>query len=470
MASSSAEVHPATSEERYDLKLWLMRRHYSLDTGWSWAILAGSCLGQVIISLIYVVGIFNVIFLEVFQDGDRQTTAWLGAVQSSFLSLFALPAGYIHNKLGPRITVIIGALSGGLGFFLAYFSNGFVSLLFTFGCLVGIGNGLVNLPIIIIMGSYFQRYRNLALATSTATVGLGTLLLPPIINYCTDIYGWRGCIYLNLLVIGGIMRPQHLPSDLLEMTLVEEKGAASPTKKEYLASSLLSLALADSTTKGQNRDARCLSLCELRRNSLFEGTQNESYRSQSYGDLTLPARSQRTNFANSMEVGKETEPEKVKKLLVAAGAPGLKDNVSDGQPQRDDSDSKRTTRNDVTGRPSLYTIMRKKNLMLLNFHYFSATAANFTTYLHFPAYFISKGATKTDLTVMMTVIGISNIVSRVFSGILTNSVDNGVLLLYLAAGGLSSFLLFLCPLLSDFYFGRLLFAFAFSLYGNAISA
>ena len=88
MASSSAAVHPATSEERYDLKLWLMRRHYSLDTGWSWAILAGSCLGQVIISLIYVVGIFNVIFLEVFQDGDRQTTAWLGAVQSSFLSLF----------------------------------------------------------------------------------------------------------------------------------------------------------------------------------------------------------------------------------------------------------------------------------------------------------------------------------------------------------------------------------------------
>jgi len=55
----------------------------------------------------------------------------------SFNPYAALPAGYIHNKLGPRITVIIGALSGGLGFFLAYFSNGFVSLLFTFGCLVG---------------------------------------------------------------------------------------------------------------------------------------------------------------------------------------------------------------------------------------------------------------------------------------------------------------------------------------------
>ena len=87
MATRAGPIHGATSTTDRDLQLWLAKHHYSLDTGWSWVILTGSCLAQVIISLIYVVGIFNVIFLEVFQD-DRQTTAWLGAVQSSFLSLF----------------------------------------------------------------------------------------------------------------------------------------------------------------------------------------------------------------------------------------------------------------------------------------------------------------------------------------------------------------------------------------------
>ncbi|KAK2146319.1 hypothetical protein LSH36_616g03011 [Paralvinella palmiformis] len=107
-----------------------------MDHGWSWVILIGGAIIQMIVSLLCVVGIFNVIFLEVFQK-DRQTTAWLAAVQSSLVCLFGLPAGHIIKKLGPRTTTILGAFLGGLGFFLAYFANGIFSLFLTFGLLVG---------------------------------------------------------------------------------------------------------------------------------------------------------------------------------------------------------------------------------------------------------------------------------------------------------------------------------------------
>ena len=72
-----------------ELAAFLKRHHYSVDRGWSWLILVGSCVTNLVASPIFWVGIFNVVFLDEFQR-DRQTTAWLGAVQCSLISLIGM--------------------------------------------------------------------------------------------------------------------------------------------------------------------------------------------------------------------------------------------------------------------------------------------------------------------------------------------------------------------------------------------
>ena len=239
-------------------------------------------------------------------------------------------------------------------------------------------------------------------------------------------------------------------------------------EKEFLVSSMLSLASVDSP-KQQQRDVRYLSLRELRANSFPGEGHDDVYRSKSYGDLPIRTRGDNKSATNkSSDGGRANELETVGMRTSAEQAiesVGLSDDSKSvvEVPPPD-------VRNAPSVRARVHRILRNKKLMLLNFHYFSATAANFISYLHFPAYFVGNGASKSDLTLMMTLVGVSNSASRLLSGILTNAIDNGVLLLYISAGGLCSFSLYLCPLLSAYYAGRLFFAFAFSFYGNAISA
>ena len=56
------------------------------DQGWAWVVLAGTCFGMMISGVIYVGGLFNIIFLDVF-GLSRQKTAWVTAIQGSVLSM-----------------------------------------------------------------------------------------------------------------------------------------------------------------------------------------------------------------------------------------------------------------------------------------------------------------------------------------------------------------------------------------------
>ena len=62
-------------------------RQPCVDKGWSWMVLLAACLIEFFMALSYTSGIFNVIFLDTFGK-DKQTTAWVGSIQCSLLSLF----------------------------------------------------------------------------------------------------------------------------------------------------------------------------------------------------------------------------------------------------------------------------------------------------------------------------------------------------------------------------------------------
>ena len=56
------------------------------DQGWVWVVLAGAFLSNAICSLYTLTGVFNVIFLEVFEESAAMT-AWMVGIHSALVSL-----------------------------------------------------------------------------------------------------------------------------------------------------------------------------------------------------------------------------------------------------------------------------------------------------------------------------------------------------------------------------------------------
>ena len=60
------------------------------DRGWSWVILAVTFVNIGLVSFMYIVGIFYVVFLETF-GGTRSTVAWIGSTQAGLCCLTGRP-------------------------------------------------------------------------------------------------------------------------------------------------------------------------------------------------------------------------------------------------------------------------------------------------------------------------------------------------------------------------------------------
>lgn len=72
--------------------------------------------------------------------------------------------------------------------------------MFSYGVLVGTGAGLSFPPTVYIVTSYFVRLRGLANGICISGSAFGSIILPPILRYLLEEYGYRGAI----LIMGGI--------------------------------------------------------------------------------------------------------------------------------------------------------------------------------------------------------------------------------------------------------------------------
>ena len=56
------------------------------DGGWAWVILVAAFVNLALAGIVYINGIFNVVFLEEFGE-SRALTSWCGALQASLLNI-----------------------------------------------------------------------------------------------------------------------------------------------------------------------------------------------------------------------------------------------------------------------------------------------------------------------------------------------------------------------------------------------
>ncbi|XP_041357619.1 uncharacterized protein LOC121374575 isoform X2 [Gigantopelta aegis] len=121
----------------------------------------------------------------------------------------------IMNGLMGKVTVrsiaVVGSALSALGACLSAFASGVGFLIFSHGCLFGLGLAMVYGPSTVLLTQYFRCYLRIATALANCAMSVGCILMAPFFTYLLQEYGRRG----TMLLVGAVMSHAVLCSALL---------------------------------------------------------------------------------------------------------------------------------------------------------------------------------------------------------------------------------------------------------------
>ncbi len=106
----------------------------------------------------------------------------LPSVQVTFTLLVLLQAffspfqGALIDRFGPRLLISIGTLLAGLSWVLASYAHSTLLLYLTYGCLGGLGTGIVYVGVVGLMVRWFPDRRGFAAGAVAAGYGMGAIV------------------------------------------------------------------------------------------------------------------------------------------------------------------------------------------------------------------------------------------------------------------------------------------------------
>lgn len=137
------------------------------------------CLGTAYIWSVFQEGISKSLF-----SGNNANAALTFSILLAVLSIGSTIGGKLQDKIGPRLTVIIGGFILALGFFLASFTGPSASwmLWITYGVLGGFGMGFIYSTTIACAQKWFPDKRGLITGVIVSALGFGGVVFTPVVE------------------------------------------------------------------------------------------------------------------------------------------------------------------------------------------------------------------------------------------------------------------------------------------------
>ncbi|XP_060086236.1 monocarboxylate transporter 9-like [Ylistrum balloti] len=176
------------------------------DGGWGWIVTFSSfMLNCLMDGALTSGGIFFQTFLTEFGDSKGKTQL-MSSMNSGMSYLIGPIAGALASRYGCRRVTILGLVLASTGFFLSTFSSSIEVMILLHGVLGGIGFGLVYTPTIIIVSTYFEKRRALAIGVATCGSGIGEFVFALLSVNLLEAYGWRGTFWIiSGIVLNGVV-------------------------------------------------------------------------------------------------------------------------------------------------------------------------------------------------------------------------------------------------------------------------
>ena len=96
-----------------------------------------------------------------------------------FMFLPGPVASFLTNRVGWRLTTVIGSVIAAAGFMLSAFVPSVFLLYITAGGMIGLGLGIIYLPRLDCITQYFSKKRPLVTGIAICGSGIGTAIFAP---------------------------------------------------------------------------------------------------------------------------------------------------------------------------------------------------------------------------------------------------------------------------------------------------
>lgn len=127
------------------------------------------------------------------------------AVTVMVFFLAGAPAGMVSDRIGSRWVVLLGGVALVAGLVTTSRADGALGLYLGHGVLVGLAMASTFIPLTVVVSSSFDRHRSLALGIAVSGIGLGTLVMAPLIAYLIRTLGWREAYLALALGCGTVL-------------------------------------------------------------------------------------------------------------------------------------------------------------------------------------------------------------------------------------------------------------------------
>ena len=187
----------------------------------------------------------------VYQLHYRQTLAlpssqisWIGSVQIFLAFAMCTPSGRLADAGYARAALATGSFLAVLGTFMTSLATEYWQLMLAQGICTGLGLGIMFMPGIAVISSYFKRRRSLALAIAATGTGTGSVAFPATVQYLAPRVGFpwavRCAAFVALFVcaIANVLLRPRLPprrsGPLVEWAALKEPAYVLFTAGSFL--------------------------------------------------------------------------------------------------------------------------------------------------------------------------------------------------------------------------------------------
>ncbi|XP_781617.4 monocarboxylate transporter 7 [Strongylocentrotus purpuratus] len=199
-----------------------------------WFILLGAHISMLVYGATYrSFGVFLVEWRRYFDSSVAEISIIMSVLSGSVI-LSGFCSGPFMKRWGCHNTLLIGVACSITGTITSVFADSPIVLCFTSGILPGFGVGLIKNAAQVLVAFHFKKGYSRANGFISAGVALGIMTVPPLLQLCIDVYGWRGA----LLISAGI-QAQVIPSALVARPRPKKKPVLSTkTRHEKLVADI----------------------------------------------------------------------------------------------------------------------------------------------------------------------------------------------------------------------------------------
>jgi len=192
------------------------------DFYWGWYVVLGAFLiSGINCGVRYCFGIF-VKPMSLDYGWSRSVISLGASLTTLCYGIGGIFSGYLLDRMAPRWIMIIGAAVSAAGLILTAFVQSPWQYYLLYGLLFGLGSAWFGVVVCSAsVGKWFVRKRGMAIGIASIGIGVGTMILSPILGYIAQESWQQGFIFLGCIVLVGVISLAQL---LMRKTSPEAYG------------------------------------------------------------------------------------------------------------------------------------------------------------------------------------------------------------------------------------------------------